>query len=160
MTTYLDLKRRVVELIRLQSRGKPKEPCYVCGNWQSIAEIHHLSSVSAIANQYHELIQTLIPDEQAELWNRFAKEHKPYTVFLCPNHHRVIHILAKLDSLKASDETQLLYSDIIRSSPDYHIQETEVSGRLLAVMENCETADRQLMNDIYNDIVSSTGDQA
>ncbi len=64
------------------NKPKQKESCFICGEHQLVTESHHLFSVAEYADKIieRELFELEIPNP---------------LVFLCPNHHRYLHLVKK-----------------------------------------------------------------
>lgn len=68
--------REIQRTIRAQSRGKPKESCFICGQHKEITELHHIVSVEEMAKAIKTYSIPKVPN---------------VTVWLCPNHHALWH---------------------------------------------------------------------
>ncbi len=92
--------RAVATRIRNMHQNTQSDNCFVCGKHQAIAEQHHLIPVRTAA-------------EIAVI------EHKAPViklVWLCPNHHRFIHLLERLRHLPFSHEYQHVWLNCLSNN--------------------------------------------
>lgn len=76
-------KTRLIRLLRASTkRGDYRPNCFVCNKHYCITELHHLIPVSVIADM---IIASQKP----------VKEVFMPTVWLCPNHHALWHLVEK-----------------------------------------------------------------
>lgn len=83
-----DLLEYIKKRIRQITPKEEKQPCFICGKYKAITELHHLIPVSEMA--------------------RFVIEHKLFTTplyiptaWLCPNHHAIWHAIKGTQSHNA-----------------------------------------------------------
>ena len=78
------MERHVKQRLRtiIMRYKSEKESCFVCGKYKEIAELHHIVTVK-------ELSELIVRYEAYDV-----ELYMPH-VWLCPNHHRIIHALLK-----------------------------------------------------------------
>lgn len=107
-------KREVVKRLREITPAKTREACFVCGRYKAITHLHHLVTVSEMAD--------------------FIIRHSLYsvrvylpTVWLCPNHHAILHAIYsnkstddKVDALRELSEGERMKYHEIEQLIDYN----------------------------------------
>ena len=121
------MARNVVDLNEVNryrqwsKRNRKREDCYVCGEWREITALHHVLSFATVREFGRDAHRDLMIAAQSGVW-------------LCPNHHALMHI------------DQLLLWDMIEKGrfPDGHasklkeLQEKEIE--LFSIMEGSKWA--------------------
>lgn len=75
-----EIREYVTGTLRKITPALDRQPCYICSAHGSIAELHHVRSIKLLADEV--ILYGVIP-----------KKVYMTIVWLCPTHHRLIHIL-------------------------------------------------------------------
>lgn len=110
--------------IRKLKISKNKKDCYICDKYKCITELHHIVRVADIS----EHMDSYIRDDETLL-------KLMQGVWLCPNHHTILHkllskkyleVIFDLDELELSKYRQLLTfsKELYDTLPEYTYDET------------------------------------
>src|SRR6478609_5628782 len=66
------------QIRRYRLKPMKREDCLVCGKWREITVLHHILPV-AVARQYEHVDTGLVACAKSAVW-------------LCPNHHAMVHV--------------------------------------------------------------------
>lgn len=116
-------KKWIAKSIRRLTQRTDKAPCYICGQHKLITELHHLTPVGEMA----EYLAYAVLSQKPQYEIRIA------TVWLCPNHHAIWHLMSKANQGCETDYDDILSALSLREQGQYQRLSAEKEHHLWGI---------------------------